>query len=109
MRGFLQTDNQTILGSSASRSQSPTKLIAITVTTIASPGNSESHQALSTYWTPSKTMRPHVGVGGGTPSPRKLRLASKMIILATISEAITMTDAETLGRTCRITIRDVDA
>ena len=39
-------------------------------------------------------MRPQVGVGGGTPRPRKLRLASKMIMLATISEAITITKSE---------------
>src|SRR6266508_1496170 len=54
-------------------------------------------------------MRPQVGVGGGTPRPRKLRLASKMIMLATITEPITMTEADTLGSTCRHKMRRLRA
>ena len=55
----------------------------MTVNVIASPGKSEIHHALATYSRPSETIRPHVGVEGRTPNPRKLRDASKTIMLAT--------------------------
>ena len=43
---------------------------------IARPGAKESHGAVERCSMPSRTMLPHVGVGGETPMPRKLRLAS---------------------------------
>ncbi len=46
-------------------------------------------------------MRPQLGVGGGTPSPRKLRAASSSSVPEVPSAAITMMIGSTLGRMCR--------
>ena len=70
----------------------------ITVIKMASPGNSAIHHSSAIYSRPSATMRPQVGMLDGTPSPKKLSDASKMIIFATSSVAITMIEAVTLGR-----------
>jgi Uma2 family endonuclease len=67
-------------GSSASRSQSPNTLMANTVAMIARPGKTVSHQALAGYCRFSASVPPHGGVGGCTPSPKKLRPASARII-----------------------------
>src|SRR5207249_10624371 len=48
-------------GSSASRSRSPTRLMASTVARIASPGNVGSHQATLTKSRPSAIIWPQVG------------------------------------------------
>ena len=46
-------------------------------------------------------MRPQVGVGGGTPMPRKLRPASRRIVPEVLSAAITMSVGATFGSTWR--------
>jgi hypothetical protein len=39
---------------------------------MASPGNIETHQAVTISSRPSAIMSPHAGVGRGSPAPRKL-------------------------------------
>src|SRR5690606_34774323 len=68
-------------GSSASRSPSPTRLNASTVTTIARPGNVASHHAPNSTSLPSATILPHEGAGSGTPRPRNESPASSTIVL----------------------------
>jgi aspartyl-tRNA(Asn)/glutamyl-tRNA(Gln) amidotransferase subunit A len=53
--------DQVVRGSSASRKRSPTRLIASTVSKIASPGKVASHQATVTKSRPSEIIWPHVG------------------------------------------------
>src|SRR6185295_13670260 len=60
-----------IRGSRASRSQSPHRLMASTSRRMASPGKSASHQPVVMYLRTSSSMAPQLGVGGGSPSPRK--------------------------------------
>jgi hypothetical protein len=45
-------------------------------------------------------MRPQLGVGGGTPRPRKLRAASSSKMSEVLSAAITTMIGKTLGRMC---------
>src|SRR4051794_37792153 len=59
-------------GSSADRNPSPTRLQATTTLRIAKPGHVEIHHARPRTSRPSADMRPHSGVGGWAPSPRKL-------------------------------------
>src|SRR5690606_22304563 len=92
-------------GSSASRSPSPTRLKASTVTTIARPGNVASHHAPNSTSLPSATILPHEGAGSGTPSPRNESPASSTIVLPMPSVAATMTGASTLGTRCRRMMR----
>jgi len=63
-------------GSSVSRIPSPSRLNASTVMVIAAPGKSTSHQCGTSPVIASASMLPHVGVGGGTPTPRKPSAAS---------------------------------
>ena len=49
---------------------------------------------------PSEIIRPHDGIGGLTPMPRKERLASSMIAPGTPKAAATMTGARTFGKMC---------
>src|SRR5574341_764902 len=67
------------LGSIASLSASPNKLMPSTVRMIASPGNRPSHHALVRYSLPWLSIPPQLGVGGCTPNPRKLSDDSAMI------------------------------
>src|SRR5262249_27024789 len=67
------------LGSRARRRASPVKFAPSTASTIARPGNADSHQAFPTYARPSLTMPPQLGVGGCTPSPRNDSDDSTMI------------------------------
>src|SRR5574337_1400442 len=78
-------------GSRASRNPSPSRLYARTVTRMAIPGKTESHQAISMFAFPSVRMLPHVGVGGRTPRPRKERPASVRMAPATPRMAETRT------------------
>ena len=50
-------------------------------------------------------MPPQVGISGGTPRPRKLRLASEMIAVAMAKVPITMADCIRLGRMCLTMMR----
>jgi len=50
-------------------------------------------------------MRPHVGVGGGTPMPRKLRPASRRIVPEVLSAAMTTIVGTTFTSTWRRRIR----
>src|SRR5207245_3715944 len=67
------------LGSSVSRSQSPSRLKASTTRRIARPGKNETHHALVTKSRPSAIMEPQAGMGGGMPAPRNDSEASTMI------------------------------
>src|SRR5262249_59785174 len=67
------------LGSSVSRSQSPRRLKARTTSRIASPGKSDTHQALVTKSRPSAIIDPQAGVGGGMPAPRNDTEASTLL------------------------------
>ena len=59
------------LGSIASRSASPNKLMPSTVSMIASPGKTAIHGAVVAYSSaPPCSIRPHAGTGSCTPSPR---------------------------------------
>ena len=64
------------LGSRVSLSQSPKRFRDITVNRTARPGIVEIHQAPASRSRPSATMEPQAGVGGGTPAPKKLSVAS---------------------------------
>ena len=50
---------------------------------------------------PTRMRVPSEGVVGGTPTPRKLKVASVMIATARWMVAITSTGPITLGRMCR--------
>src|SRR5437870_2250383 len=63
-------------GSSVSRMPSPRRLNASTVTVMARPGKKASHHGGTSAVIESASMLPHVGVGGGTPTPRKPSAAS---------------------------------
>src|SRR6185436_20645888 len=65
------------LGSSTSRSPSPTRLKASTMTKIAAPGNTAIHHARVTKPCESKIIRPSDGSGGWMPSPRNDNAASE--------------------------------
>ena len=49
--------------------------------------------------------RPQSGVGGCGPSPRKLKVAAEIMVVAKMIDACTMIGAATLGRMCRVRIR----
>ena len=46
---------------------------------MARPGNIDTHQAVTISSRPSAIMRPHAGVGRGSPAPRKLSADSSRI------------------------------
>ena len=58
-------------GSSTSRKPSPSRLKPITTRKMARPGAAAYHQASGRNSRISAMVRPHSGVGGGAPSPRK--------------------------------------
>jgi hypothetical protein len=66
-----------ILGSRAKRSPSPTKLKQSDVMEIISPGTVATWGATPRTVLPSLTIIPQSGIGGETPSPRKLKPAEK--------------------------------
>src|SRR5690606_631004 len=85
-------------GSSASRSPSPIRLMASTVTRIASPGNVTTHQARMMNSRASASIVPHSGVGGCAPMPRKPRAAASRMALEKDRVAWTMSGAVQFGR-----------
>src|SRR5882757_3247802 len=66
---------------------------------IAIPGNTASHQALMLLRASLSTL-PQVTIVGGTPKPRKERLASVRIAEAIPNAEVTSTGASEFGRTC---------
>src|SRR5690606_17131136 len=84
-------------GSMASRSPSPIRLNASTSTRIARLGISARWKAFSMLSKPSRTMPPHVGVGGASPSPMKASEASVRTAVAIHSEAMTITSGRIAG------------
>jgi hypothetical protein len=56
-------------------------------------------------WRPSLKMLPQLGMGGGTPRPRKLNPASVRIALAIYNVAMTTSVDTELGKTCRAITR----
>ncbi len=77
----------------------------MTMTTIATPGNVDSHHAVLMNDRPSFSIAPQSGVGGRIPRPRKLSAAPAMMAPGMPSVTRTMIGADTLGRTCRKTMR----
>jgi hypothetical protein len=71
-----------------------------TVSRMANPGNIQSHHAETIYDLPSATIEPQAGVGGGIPTPRKLRDASRMITVPTWRVARTIREPATFGKMC---------
>src|SRR5690606_30285798 len=84
-------------GSRRSCSHSPTRLKPSTVTRISRPGNRAIHQAKAKVSLPAVSMLPQLGVGGCTPSPRKLRPPSTRIAPAIPSVAVTSTGGRAPG------------
>jgi hypothetical protein len=86
---------------------SPSRLKASTVTVMASPGKSTSHHCGTRPVIASASMLPQVGVGGGTPTPRKPRAASITMATPRCVVANTRYGATHWGSTCRdITRKD---
>jgi len=56
---------------------------------IASPAKTDTEGASAKKSTPALTMLPKVGVGGGTPTPKKLKLASSLIAVPSQKVLIT--------------------
>src|SRR5690606_30766042 len=92
---FKQSHDQDLFsfGSSASRSPSPIRLMASTVTRIARPGNVTTHHARMMNSRASASIVPHSGVGGCAPMPRKPRAAASRIALENESVACTISGA----------------
>ncbi len=77
------------LGSLMSLKPSPSKLKPKIEIRIASPAKTDTQGAIPKKSTPARTMLPKVGVGGGTPTPKKLKLASSLIAVPSQSVLIT--------------------
>src|SRR5262249_50019336 len=92
------------LGSSTSRSPSPTRLNASTMTKIAAPGNTAIHYAIVTKPCESKIIRPSDGCGGWMPSPRNDSAASDKIANASDSDVCTISGPEIFGTIWRARI-----
>ena len=95
-------------GSRTSRTPSPSRLKANTVTRIARPGNTPIHQAVVRKPWASYSMRPQEGSGGCTPSPRNDRAASDRIAKANEIDVCTTTGPEIFGSTWPNRMRGVD-
>src|SRR5438552_7577444 len=78
-------------GSRKSRSASPIKLNDSTASMTASAGNNTRWGASNKCARPSLSIDPQLAVGGGTPSPRKLIVASARIAPAMPIAACTIT------------------
>src|SRR5205085_8626376 len=72
--------HRSALGSSASRSPSPSRLNASTVSSSAAPGNTMYHHCVSKLSDASAIIQPQLAVGGDTPTPRNERAASSRIV-----------------------------
>src|SRR5690606_25692965 len=89
------------LGSSTSRSPSPSRLNARTVTKMAAPGKTLIHQAWDRNPCAAKSMPPHDGAGGWMPRPRNDSAASDRIAKANESDVCTINGPVMFGSTCR--------
>src|SRR5918996_2751911 len=87
-------------GSRTSRRASPKKLKDSTTRKMAMPGERVSQGARSMVSKALRNMPPQVGVGGFTPTPKKLSEASSKIAEATERLACTITGAKQLGIRC---------
>jgi hypothetical protein len=85
---------------SNSVSASPRTFTERTVSKIANPGIIQSHHAETTYDLPSAIIDPQEGVGGGIPTPRKLRDDSMIITVPTWRVARIIREPATFGRMC---------
>ena len=92
-------------GSSKSRRPSPSMLRPSTVMEMATPEEMEIHGPETIWLRPSLRMEPHVGSGGCTPMPRKLKPASIMMANAALSVARTTMGVRILGSTCLVMIQ----
>src|SRR5262249_16152678 len=90
-------------GSRRTRSQSPSSCVASTTVTMPRPGKTLTHQS------PTTSIEPQAGSGGGTPSPRKDSDASAMITTPIVRLASTIDEFITLGSTWRRITRHRDA
>src|SRR5690606_26077043 len=97
------------LGSRASRNPSPIRLMASTVTRMASPGKVTTHQARWMNSRASASIVPHSGVGGWAPMPRNPSAAASRIAEEKASVACTMSGARQFGRIVRNMRRSVPA
>ena len=85
-------------GLSASRIQSPSRLIASTMITSAAPGKIVIHHSPENRKSlPTRISVPSDGCVGGTPTPRNDSVASVMIAVAMLIVASTSTGPSTLG------------
>jgi hypothetical protein len=89
------------LGSSASRSPSPNRLIAITVMRMARPGSVTSHGSERMNSRASASIAPHSESGGCAPRPRKPSAAASRMASDMPSAAWMMSGARQLGSTVR--------
>src|SRR5438105_984680 len=88
-------------GSSRSRSASPTRFSASTMTKIARPGSSTTCGLRITNCRPVASMLPQSAVGGCVPRPRNDRPAVARILAPTSRLNATMTGDSKCGSTCR--------
>src|SRR5690606_36178413 len=104
--GEQRTVNGRILGSSMSRSASPSRLKVKTVTIRASPGNVAIHHSPEAMKrAPSATRMPHSGVGGRTPRPRKDSPAALSTAQPRLTEAWMTRGEAILGKRKRVRMR----
>src|SRR5262249_59589246 len=94
-------EDQRSFGLSASRSQSPSRLTESTSVTSAAPGNTVIHHSPERRNSlPTRIRVPREGWVGGTPTPRKERVASMRVATAMVMVAMTSTGPMTFGSTC---------
>src|SRR5262245_15457865 len=86
------------LGLSASLRPSPTRLIASTVSRMATPGTVTSHQASRRKARPAPIWKPQL-IRSGAPRPRKDSADSIRIALATSNEPVTISGDKAFGST----------
>src|SRR5262249_49167254 len=80
------------LGSSTSRSPSPSRLKPRLTTKMAMPGMVETHHWSRMYSRPEEIIAPHSGIGGCAPRPRKPSPAAVMMMPAMSRVSRTITD-----------------
>src|ERR1019366_3517284 len=88
-------------GSRASRSPSPSRLIASTVSASKMPGNRMMWNATATKLRPSAIMLPQLGICAGTPTPRNDSADSMSTADAAMKVACTTSGAVMFGSTWR--------
>src|SRR4029079_44404 len=96
-------------GSRKSRSPSPKRLKPMTTMKIAMPGAVAYHHASGRNSRDAAIMRPHSGVGGGAPRPRKPNAAAVRMVAPMPIEVRTMMVDAMLGSTCKVMMRNGEA